>query len=233
MNREPIVLAWSGGKDSSLALQSIRAEGRYEVASLLTTCTEGFRRISMHGVRCSLLNQQIAALSLPGRKVFIPHPCVNDDYEKRMRTAFLSFKEMGITKVAFGDLFLHEIRAYRDRLLTEIGMTAVYPLWGMNTSDLAHRFIRDGFRATLVCVDSHKLDAAYAGRPFNERLLASLPSNVDPCGENGEFHTFVHDGPIFHHPVPCTPGAVMQRGAFHYADLKPQTRGSHKTTIPS
>lgn len=230
MSKERIVLAWSGGKDSSLALQAIQNEGRYEVAALLTTCTEGFRRISMHGVRCSLLHQQTAALGLPCRKVFIPQTCSNGDYERLMRAACLDFKAEGITRVAFGDLFLAEIRTYRDRLLAGIGMTALYPLWRMNTSELARRFIRDGFRATLVCIDSQKLAPSFAGRTFNDALLADLPPTVDPCGENGEFHTFVHGGPIFRQPVPCTLGTTVQRGAFHYADLKPQSRGIRKTT---
>ncbi len=229
MKPERIVLGWSGGKDSSLALREILAEGRYEVAALLTTCTEGFRRVSMHGVRCSLLKRQAEALGLPCRKVFIPQHCSNEDYERLMREACLEFKGAGIIKVAFGDLFLAEIRAYRDRMLAQVGMTALYPVWGLNTPQLAREFIRDGFRATLVCVDSQKLDASFAGHPFDAALLASLPAHVDPCGENGEFHTFVHDGPIFRQPVACQPGAVVQRGQFYFADLLPRTKGSGKT----
>jgi uncharacterized protein (TIGR00290 family) len=229
MTRERIVLGWSGGKDSSLALRQILAEGRYEVAALLTTCSEGFRRVSMHGVRCSLLKRQAEALGLPCRKVFIPQHCSNADYERLMREACLEFKATGITKVAFGDLFLAEIRAYRDRMLAQVGMTALYPVWGHNTPQLAREFIRDGFRATLVCVDSQKLDAAFAGRAFDAALLASLPAHVDPCGENGEFHTFVHDGPIFRQPVVCRPGPVVQRGQFYFADLLPTNKGGRKT----
>lgn len=229
MTGERIVLGWSGGKDSSLALRKILAEGRYEVAALLTTCTEGYRRVSMHGVRCSLLNRQAAALGIPCRKLFIPQQCSNEDYERLMREACLEFKGAGITKVAFGDLFLAEIRAYRDRMLAQVGMTALYPVWGLNTPELAREFIRDGFRATLVCVDSQKLDASFAGRAFDAALLATLPAHVDPCGENGEFHTFVYAGPIFRQPVACQPGAVVQRGQFYFADLLPANKGGRKT----
>jgi uncharacterized protein (TIGR00290 family) len=228
MAKERIVLGWSGGKDSSLALRKILAEGRHEIAALLTTCTEGFRRVSMHGVRCSLLNRQAEALGLPCRKVFIPQHCTNDDYERLMRAACLEFKAAGITQVAFGDLFLAEIRAYRDRMLAPVGMTAFYPVWGLDTRELAREFIRAGFRATLVCVDSTKIAGAFAGRSFDESLLADLPASVDPCGENGEFHTFVHDGPIFRHPVACRVGPVVQRGPFHFADLLPATTGGRK-----
>lgn len=229
MARERIVLGWSGGKDSALALRAILAEGRHEVAALLTTCTEGFRRVSMHGVRCSLLNRQAEALGLPCEKVFIPRQCANEDYELAMRKACLKFKAAGITKVAFGDLFLEDVRAYRDRMLAQVGMTALYPVWGHHTSQLAQDFLRAGFRAVLVCVDSQKLDASFAGRSFNESLLADLPGGVDPCGENGEFHTFVHDGPIFRQPVACRAGAVVQRGQFYFADLLPATKGGNST----
>jgi len=229
MAKERIVLGWSGGKDSSLALRKILAEGRHDVAALLTTCTEGFRRVSMHGVRCSLLNRQAEALGIPCRKVFIPQQCTNEDYERFMREACLEFKAAGITKVAFGDLFLADIRAYRDRMLAQVGMTALYPVWGLNTPQLARDFIRDGFRATLVCVDSQKLDASFAGRAFDDSLLASLPANIDPCGENGEFHTFVHASPIFRQSVACQPGAVVQRGQFYFADLLPTNTGGRKT----
>ena len=189
------------GRTRRWLLRKILAEGRHEVAALLSTCTDGFHRVSMHGARCSLLNRQTDALGIPCRKVFIPQKCINDDYERIMREACLEFKAAGITQVAFGDLFLADIRAYRDRMLAEVGMTALYPVWGLNTSQLAREFFRDGFRATLVCVDSQKLDGSFAGRAYDEALLTSLPAHVDPCGENGEFHTFVHDGPIFRKPV--------------------------------
>ena len=226
--KERVALGWSGGKDSSLALWKIRRENRQEVAVLLTTCTEGFRRVSMHGVRCSLLHRQAEALELPCRKVFIPQNCTNDCYEHLVSEACLELKAAGITRVAFGDLFLADIRAYRDRMLAQIGMSAFYPVWGLDTLKLAREFIRVGFRATLVCVDTTKLDASFAGRAFDESLLADLPDSADPCGENGEFHTFVHDGPIFRRPVSCRPGALVQRGQFRFADLLPVHRGATK-----
>ena len=221
MPKERVVIAWSGGKDSSLALREILRGDQYEVAALLTTCTEGFRRISMHGVRCSLLKTQAQELGLPLRKVFIARECSNADYEARMHGALFEFKSAGITKVVFGDLFLEEIRAYRDRMLAEIGMTAIYPVWGRNTRDLADEFIAAGFRATLVCVDPRKLAPSFAGRMFDQALLRDLPPNADPCGENGEFHTFVFDGPIFRKPVRIRSGPTVLRQNFYFADLLP------------
>lgn len=233
MNKEPIILGWSGGKDSSLALHKIREEGRYEVISLLTTCTSGFRRISMHGVRCSLLNKQADALGIPSKKVYIPQDCDNSSYERIMQKALLEFKAKGIHTVAFGDLFLEDIRAYRERLLSEINMSAIYPIWGADTRELAIKFIQLGFLATLVCVNPLLLDPSFAGQQLDSALLDRLPAGVDPCGENGEFHTFVHDGPIFNHPINCSPGKVVKRGQFYFSDLLPHSRGkinrSHKS----
>ena len=233
MSREPIILGWSGGKDSSLTLQKIREEGRYEVISLLTTFDDGVRRISTHGVRCSLLNKQSEALGIPCKKVYIPQDCDNTNYELLMQKALLEFKANGITKLAFGDLFLEEIRNYRDRMLAEINMNAIYPIWGSHTGGLAMNFINKGFFATLVCVDSLKLDSSYAGQKFNNALLDQFPSGIDPCGENGEFHTFVHDGPIFNQPVDCSPGKVLKRGQYFFADLLPQSRGKINNNLKS
>ena len=228
MKQEPIALAWSGGKDSAMALRAIRREGIYSVATLLTTCTEGFRRVSVHGVRCSLLNRQVEAIGLPCRKVFIPQHCPNDCYERLMGEALQNLKKAGVTKVAFGDLFLEDIRAYRDRTLATLGMTALYPIWGVSTTLLAREFIEAGFGATLVCVDSQKLNGEFAGRAFDKSLLAELPSGIDPCGENGEFHTFVHQGPLFREPISYRPGRVVQRGQFRFADLLPGTTNKER-----
>jgi uncharacterized protein (TIGR00290 family) len=228
MAKERVVIGWSGGKDSSLALREILRGEQYEVAALVTTCTEGFRRISMHGVRCSLLKTQALELGLPLRKVFVARECTNAHYEERMRAAFLEFKAAGITKVVFGDLFLEEIRAYRDRMLTEIGMGALYPLWGRDTRELAEEFIALGFRANLVCVDPQKLDASFAGRTFDRALLRDMPPTVDPCGENGEFHTFVFDGPIFRSAVRIRPGPTVLRQNFYFADLLPASNNKSK-----
>ncbi len=221
MSREKILFGWSGGKDSALALREIQRAGEYEVAALLTTCTEGYDRVSMHGVRCSLLERQAAALGLPLRQVFIPQRCSNGEYEARMQAVSLEFKSAGITRVAFGDLFLESVRQYRDRMLGMIGMTGLYPLWGRDTRALAREFVRDGFRAILVCVNPRHLDKSFAGRTLDDALLDALPAHVDPCGENGEFHSFVHQAPIFKQPIACTPGEVVQRDNYYFADLLP------------
>lgn len=212
-----------------MALQAILCSEQYEVIALLTTCTEGFRRISMHGVRCSLLKTQAAELGIPLRKVFVSQECSNADYQNRMQAALVEFKDAGVRKVAFGDLFLEDIRRYRDQMLAEVGMTALYPIWGRDTKTLARDFVRDGFRAVLVCVDQRALDVSFAGRMFDSALLADLPAGVDPCGENGEFHTFVIDGPIFRRSIRCRPGAVVSRNNFHFADLLPLSESSVPT----
>ncbi len=221
MAQEPIVVAWSGGKDSALALREVLRSGLYRVIALVTTCTEGYDRISMHGVRCALLAAQAESLGLPLVKVFIPQRCDNAEYEKRMKEVIFAFKSDGVSKVVFGDLFLEDIRAYRDRMLAEVGMTALYPLWGRDTTELASEFIDAGFEAMLVCVDPRKLEASFAGRRFDRQLLDDLPAGVDPCGENGEFHTFVSFGLIFQRPVECRQGPVVTREGFIFADLLP------------
>lgn len=223
MAKEKVLLGWSGGKDSALALRAILKDGQYEPAALVTTCTEGYDRISMHGVRCSLLERQAHELSLPLKKVFISKNASNAEYETRMVQTFLDFKKAGITKVAFGDLFLEDIRRYRDRLLGGIGMTALYPIWGLETRALARAFVLDGFRAVLVCVDLRVLDPSFAGRTLDDALLDQLPAGVDPCGENGEFHSFVFQAPIFKQSISCMPGEIVTREHFCFADLLPET----------
>lgn len=231
MSKERVLVSWSGGKDSAMALQAVLQSGDCEVAALLTTCTEGFRRVSMHGVRCSLLNQQADQLGLPLRKVFVPRDSTNEQYEAAMLAAMAEFKRSGIERIVFGDLFLEEIRAYRDRLTARAGLATWYPLWGSDTRELARRFIQQGFLATLVCVDERALDAAFAGRLFDEALLRELPASADPCGENGEFHTFVFDGPIFRAPVRHRIGARVHRQNFCYAELLPMTTRTKKAKI--
>jgi uncharacterized protein (TIGR00290 family) len=221
MPKEPVIVCWSGGKDSALALHQVRANKTLEVVSLVTTCTEGFRRISMHGVRCSLLKAQTESIGLPSRKVFVSRNCTNVEYESRMKETFLEFKSRGVQKIVFGDLFLQEIRQYRDRMLAEIGMTGLYPLWGFNTAELARNFIRDGFRAVIVCAGPRA--SQLGGRQFDASFLSHLPKNIDPCGENGEFHTFVYDGPIFTKPIRYSSGPIVTRDNFTYADLRPET----------
>ncbi len=214
------IVAWSGGKDSSLALNEVLRQGEIEVAALLTTVTEGYDRISMHGVRRDLLAEQAKALGYPLDEVGIPQQCTNEIYEQRMQDAMEKYHRDGIEQVIFGDLFLQDVRSYREERLGRIGMRAVFPLWGRNTAELARDFIRQGFRAVLVCVDTNSLTAEFAGREYDETLLNDLPANVDPCGENGEFHTFVYAGPIFQHPLRIEKGTkVLREERFCYCDL--------------
>jgi uncharacterized protein (TIGR00290 family) len=216
-----VVLSWSGGKDSALALWTLRREQRVEPVALLTTVTDEYARISMHGVRRELLRAQARATGLPVLEVEIPPVCSNDVYEQRMAQALASREINGADEIAFGDLFLQDIRGYREERLAQVGKRAVFPVWGRDTGDLARTFIDAGFRAVLVCVDPRQLDASFAGRDFDDQLLRDLPHGVDPCGENGEFHTFVHAGPIFDRPVGCEVGEVSVRDGFAFCDLTP------------
>jgi uncharacterized protein (TIGR00290 family) len=211
-------LAWSGGKDSALALWQLREAG-VAPAALMTTVTEEYERISMHGVRRSLLRRQAAATGLPLVEVGIPPACPNDEYERRMAAAFASPELAPVEEVAFGDLFLEDIRAYRESRLAATGRRARFPLWGSDTAALARRFLAAGFQAIVVCVDPRALDPSFAGRDYDETLLADLPAGVDPCGENGEFHTYVTAGPVLAAPIACRRGAVVERDGFVFADL--------------
>ncbi len=225
--REPVLVAWSGGKDSALALAEVLRDGRYDVAALLTTVTDGYDRVSMHGVRRTLLRQQADSLGLRLQEVVIPAQCSNDEYESRMAAALTTARSRspGLHAVVFGDLFLTDIRAYRERMLSGIGMGALFPLWLRDTSELAREFVRLGYRAILVCVDARALPADFAGREFGTELLDELPPGVDPCGENGEFHTFVYAGPLFAQRVRYRPGKrVVREGRFVYRDLKDVSR---------
>jgi uncharacterized protein (TIGR00290 family) len=217
-----VIVAWSGGKDSALALREIRGDARYRVAALLTTVTAEYDRISMHGVRRTLLRQQTQALGLPLEEVLISPRASNDEYETNMGAALAALRTRipGLGTVVFGDLFLADIRAYRERMLARIGMRGLFPLWLRDTRALAHDFVRVGYRAVLVCVDAAQLDGAFAGREFDADLLHDLPPRVDPSGENGEFHTFVYAGPGLRQPVRHERGPVVVRdGRFVYCDL--------------
>ena len=215
-----VILSWSGGKDSAIAFMELSRDPRYKIGSLLTTITAGYDRVSMHGVRVSLLTEQASSLGLPLIKVTIPQGSSNEQYESAMRNMLTRAKMDGVAAVAFGDLFLEDIRRYREEKLSQIGMEAVFPIWKRDTRKLASSFLKDGFKAVLVCVDSRFLDRSFAGRAFDESLLADLPHHVDPCGENGEFHTFVHAGPIFSRPVLVRPGEIVLReNRFWYCDL--------------
>jgi uncharacterized protein (TIGR00290 family) len=213
-------LSWSGGKDSALTLWTLRREG-LEPAALITTVTDAYDRISMHGVRRELLARQAAATAIPLVEVRIPPACVNEVYETRMAEAFASPPLSAVEAVAFGDLFLEDVRAYREERLAANGMRGLFPLWGRDTGVLAQEFVAAGFQAFIACLDPRALDASFAGRAYDEQLLADLPASVDPCGENGEFHTFVHAGPIFTEPIACDPGEVVEREGFVFCDLVP------------
>jgi uncharacterized protein (TIGR00290 family) len=215
----PLALAWSGGKDSALALHALRAAGR-DPRVLLTTVTEGVERISVHGVRRELLHAQAAALGVELVEVRIPLPCPNAVYEAAMERALREPPLDAVTEVAFGDLFLADIRAYREERLAPSGRTAAFPLWGRDTRELAQEFVRS-FRAVVATVDPRVLDASFAGRAYDAELLKDLPPGVDPCGENGEFHTFVHAGPIFDAPIAVRTGEVVHRDGFVYCDILP------------
>jgi uncharacterized protein (TIGR00290 family) len=215
-----VVLSWSGGKDSALALWTLR-EQRVEPIALLTTVTEEYARISMHGVRRELLEAQAAAAGVPLVEVGIPPACSNDVYEQRMAQALSRDEIAPADAMAFGDLFLQDIRAYREERMGWAGKRAIFPLWGRDTGELARTFIEAGFEAIVVCVDPRQLDQSFAGRRYDEQLLADLPAGVDPCGENGEFHTFVHAGPIFAAPIPCRIGEVTVREGFAFCDVRP------------
>jgi uncharacterized protein (TIGR00290 family) len=218
----PVLMAWSGGKDSALALREIRGDARYRVAALLTTVTAQYDRISMHGVRRTLLRRQAESLGLPLEEVLISPGASNDEYETNMGAALAALRTRvpGLDSVVFGDLFLADIRAYRERMLARIGMRGLFPLWLRDTRALAHEFVRAGYRAVLVCVDAAQLAGEFAGREFDAALLRDFPPEVDPCGENGEFHTFVYAGPGLQHAVRHERGPVVVRDdRFVYCDL--------------
>jgi uncharacterized protein (TIGR00290 family) len=214
-------LSWSGGKDSALALRALRAGPDPDPSALIVTVTKEFDRVSMHGVRRELLVRQAEAVGLPLVEVEIPAACSNDVYEQRMGQALAESPLREAQTIAFGDLFLADIRAYREERLGSVGKRAGFPLWDRDTGELAREFVAAGFEAIIVCVDPAKLDPRFAGRAFDSELLADLPASVDPCGENGEFHTFVHAGPIFTEPIRCHAGEIVERDGFVFCDVVP------------
>jgi len=226
--RESILFCWSGGKDSAMALHSLLQQQKFRVTALLTTVTEGYERISMHGVRRELLQCQVESIGLPLHEVRIPPHCVNSIYEARMQQAVRIFYDRGVRKVAFGDIFLEDLRAYREKNLAGMGITALFPIWKRDTRELVRFFHLQRFRATAVCIDPKVLDPSFAGRELDDSFFRDLPPGADPCGENGEFHTFVFDGPIFRWPVPVRTGEVVHRDGFVFCDLMPETRGARK-----
>ena len=221
--RSSVVLSWSGGKDSALALDALSRDPAVEVVGLVTSVTSSYDRISVHGVRRSMLEAQVERLGLPLFEISLSPNCTNDAYEAAFRASLEDIRRElpEVAHIAFGDLFLEDVRAYRERLLAGSGFDPLFPIWGLDTASLARRFIADGFSARLVCVDTTQLDAGFAGRLFDERLLADLPVTADPCGERGEFHTFVSDGPLFSAPIPYHVGeTVLRDERFMFCDIE-------------
>lgn len=216
-----ILVSWSSGKDCAWALHLLRQQSSIEIVGLLTTINSEFDRVAMHGTRRAVLEAQASAANLPLWKIPLPWPCSNEEYERRMSDVCLRAASEGIEAIAFGDLFLRDVRAYREKQLQSTGIEPVFPLWDIPTPELARSMISGGLRAKLVCVDSRQLDPSFAGRDFDAVLLHDLPATIDPCGENGEFHSCVCDGPMFSHPIALDAGEVVNRDGFIYADFKP------------
>lgn len=219
MGKPKAWMAWSSGKDSAWALHLAQRGNQVDVIGLLTTISDSYRRVSMHGVREELLEAQSDALGLPLHAVRIPTPCPNERYEAAMRAALETARGDGVTHVVFGDLFLEDVRAYRETQLARVGMLGHFPLWGRETGLLAREMIAGGLRAYLTCVDPRRVPRELAGRAFDEALLSALPDGADPCGENGEFHSFAWDGPMFTAPIPVQVGDTVERDGFVFTDL--------------
>jgi uncharacterized protein (TIGR00290 family) len=216
-----VLLSWSSGKDSAWSLHLLRTMNDYEVVGLLTTFNGAADRVAMHGVRRSLVKAQADAAGLPLWDVDLPWPCSNDDYERAMRAVCERALQAGIECMAFGDLFLAEIREYREKQLSGSGLQPVFPVWGIPTDVLARDMIAAGLRAKLTCIDCKQIEPHFAGREFDAKLLSELPAAADPCGENGEFHSFVYAGPMFRNAIPVQSGEVVRRDQFAFADLVP------------
>ena len=216
-----VLLSWSSGKDSAWALHVLRADPRVELVGLLTSVNQTLSRVAMHAVREGLLEAQAAALGLPLTKVYIPQPCSNAEYEAAMRAAVAAARQAGVTHMAFGDLFLEDIRAYREEKLAGSGIEPLFPIWGRPTAELSREMVDAGLRAVVTCVDPKQLDASFAGRIYDSSLLDDLPDGVDPCGERGEMHSFAYAGPMFAEPLRVTTGEIVERDGFVYADVLP------------
>jgi uncharacterized protein (TIGR00290 family) len=219
---EKALFSWSGGKDSAMALYEILAAQQYQVAALLTTVTEEYQRISMHGVRRVLLQQQAASLGLPLEEIMISKQSSNDEYESKMAEVLRRYQGQGVKSVVFGDIFLEDLKAYREKNLARLGMNGIFPIWKRETGELIRTFIQSGFKAITVCVDTQALDQGFVGRIIDEQFVSDLPKGVDVCGENGEFHSFVSEGPIFKKKIAYKPGeTVLRDKRFWYCDLNP------------
>ena len=224
--RPKAVVSWSSGKDSAWALHEIQQRDAFDVVGVLTTVTSPDGRVSMHGVRESLLDRQARELGLPGHKIRIPSPCSNEIYDREMASVLDDCRRQGVEHVIFGDLFLEDIRAYREERLSAVGMRGVFPLWHRDTRALAESMIDAGLCARITCVDPRRLDPSLAGRPFDRTFLRDLPDDVDPCGENGEFHSVVTAGPMLRQAIPVLVGKVVQRDGFVFADIIPKKQSS-------
>ncbi len=218
--KKKAIFSWSSGKDSALALHKIIEEKEYEIVSLVTTVTEDYGRVSMHGLRVELLDLQAKSIGLPLKKIFIPKQCTNEIYENCFNNGLSKFMDSGIKNIIFGDIFLEDVRDYRLKQMDKIGMKCVFPIWHEKSTDLAERFIDKGFRAKTICVDSEVLPIQFAGREYDRDFLSELPENIDKCGENGEFHTFTYDGPYFNYRIDCKAGSIVLRNKrFYYCDI--------------
>ena len=220
-DRPKLLLSWSSGKDAAWALQKLRQSGEFELVGLVTTVNRSFERVAMHAVREVLLERQAAATGLPLWKVPIPHPCSNECYARAMSDLVERARSAGVSAMAFGDLFLEEIRRYRERQLEGCGIEPIFPLWGLPTGELAREMVAAGLGARITCVDPRLMPSSFAGREFDTGFLDELPAGVDPCGEHGEFHTFAHRGPMFREPITVEPGEIREREGFVFADLLP------------
>jgi uncharacterized protein (TIGR00290 family) len=218
--RKRVLLSWSSGKDSAWALHVLRQQPDIEIAGLLTTINQQFDRVAMHAVRTELLRRQAESAGLPLRSISLPYPCSNEIYEERMRAAIGEAEAGGIECIAFGDLFLIDVREYRERMMSETKLSPLFPLWGRPTGELAHEMIDGGLRAQITCIDPRSLPSALAGSEYNSDFLKALPDGVDLCGENGEFHSFAFDGPMFNYPVEFTVGDNVERDGFIFTDLR-------------
>ena len=229
---QKLVVSWSGGKDSAMSLYELRCGNRYEVVGLLTTITQDYDRISMHGVRRILLEQQAESVGIPLRKILIPKTCTNEIYERLMAEEMEQLKREGIFRVAFGDIFLQDLKDYREQNLANAGMTGVFPIWKRDSRELVESFIYLGFKSIISTCDPRVIGQAFCGRVIDKRFLSELPVSVDPAGENGEFHSFTFNGPIFKQPVSFTVGEKVLRDGFWFCDLVPLqhlSRFQHQT----
>jgi uncharacterized protein (TIGR00290 family) len=217
--RKKALVSWSSGKDSAWTLHVLRQSNEYEIVGLLTTLNASFDRVAMHGVRRELLEAQAKAAGLPLWKVPLPWPCSNQEYEAAMSVACTKAIDAGVQAVAFGDLFLEDVRRYREERMRAVGLTPLFPIWKRDTRQLINEMCAAGVRSRIVCLDPQKLPASFAGRDLSQSLVDEFPPGIDPCGENGEFHTFVYDGPMFAHAIPVESGEVVTRDGFVFADL--------------